>query len=341
MSIRCLKTLLVVWITVLCAYGADAFVKRELIFENAPFLSCHGATLTQAPDGRLLCAWFAGTGEKKSDTGIWLSQLTDGTWSRPLEFANGLQASGRRFASWNPVLFTFKDGRIFLAYRIGDSPRDWYGFYRISKDNGESWGMAIAFPETAMGPVRNPPVELDSGRVVVPSSTEFHSTFGWRLEFDISDDNGRTWRAVVPEDSGWINAIQPALMVQNTGRLQAMARSRSGQLATTFSDDGGLTWTPVALTNVDNPNAGIGAVALKDGRFLLVHNVGERRNRIAVSISSDGVNWKHALWLQNDDNINHEYSYPTVIQTKDGKIHVVYTWRRENIAHEVIDPSNL
>lgn len=335
------KTFFLFLLTAFCAYASDAIVQREFVFDNVPFVSCHGATLTEAADGRLLCAWFAGTAEKKPDTGIWLSQKKGRQWSQPQEFANGLQPSGRRFAAWNPVLFTAKAGTVFLFYRIGNSPRDWNGFYRTSKDDGETWGLPVAFADGVTGPVRNPPVEFDGGRIVAPSSTEFHSTFGWRLEFDISDDGGASWRAVSPDDGNFINAIQSALLPHRDGRLQAIARSRSGKLATTFSSDGGLTWSPVALTEVENSNAGIGAVALKDGRFLLVHNVGERRSRLAVSLSDDGLHWKQALWLQNDDDINHEYSYPTVIQTRDGKVHVVYTWRRENIAHVVIDPSQL
>lgn len=341
MSMCSFKTFFLIALTVLWAHASEALIQREFVFDNAPFPSCHGATMSETSDGRLLCAWFAGSAEKNPDTGIWLSQKSGEKWSRPLEVANGLQASGRRFASWNPVLFTAKDGRAFLFYKIGDSPRDWRGFYRISNDDGETWGPTFTFENGVTGPVRNQPVELDDGRIVAPSSTEFHSTFGWRLEFDISDDGGISWRATKPDDGNFVNAIQPALLKHSDGRLQAIARSRSGKLATTFSSDGGVNWSPVELTAVDSPNAGVGAVSLADGRFLMVHNVGERRNRMAVSISDDGEHWKQALWLQNDDDVDHEYSYPTAIQTRDGKVHVVYTWRRANIAHEVIDPSKL
>jgi alpha-L-rhamnosidase len=42
-----------------------------------------------------------------------------------------------------------------------------------------------------------------------------------------------------------------------------------------------------------------------------------------------------------EDSPISQYSYPSVIQTKDGMVHIVYTWRREKIKHVVIDPSKL
>ena len=38
-------------------------------------------------------------------------------------------------------------------------------------------------------------------------------------------------------------------------------------------------------------------------------------------------------WVQRDD--------PAVIQAKDGKVHVVYTWKRRRVKHVVLDPAKL
>lgn len=98
-------------------------------------------------------------------------------------------------------------------------------------------------------------------------------------------------------------------------------------------------------TQLPNPNSGIDAVTLTSGQQLLVYNhtqrnVGTPRSRglLNVAISDDGENWKAALVLENSP---FEYSYPAVIQTKDGLVHVLYTWRRQRVRHVVIDPAKL
>ena len=313
---------------------------RGWVFEHAPFPNCHASSIAQAGDGRLWCVWFGGTREKNSDNGIWISQFKDGKWSAPMEFANGLTAGGKRYASWNPVIFALADGRLVCTYLLGDSPRKWSGFYRVSRDNGQTWTAAREMPEGLTGPVRNPPLELGDGRIVVPSSTEFHSMFGWRAHFELSDDGGKTWKSV-PVAANGINAIQPAVVALKDGRLQALARTRSGRIAVSFSGNGGESWSELEKLEAENPNSGLCVLGLRDGRFLMVHNPGKAgRGRLAVSLSEDGIHWREALVLQ-DGVEGEEYSYPSAIQARDGRVHITYTWRRSRIAHDIIEPSKL
>ena len=64
------------------------------------------------------------------------------------------------------------------------------------------------------------------------------------------------------------------------------------------------------------------------------------RSPLNVAISNDGVAWTDVAVLEND-NAQHGYSYPAVIQTRDGLVHITYTWRRERIVHVVLDPRDL
>ena len=90
------------------------------------------------------------------------------------------------------------------------------------------------------------------------------------------------------------------------------------------------------LTSLPNPSAGIDAVMLRTGAPLLVYNHTEdARSPLNVAVSSDGKLWKAALAIEDQPG---EYSYPSVIQTRDGLVHVTYTWKRERIKHVVIDP---
>jgi len=63
------------------------------------------------------------------------------------------------------------------------------------------------------------------------------------------------------------------------------------------------------------------------------------RTPLNVAISKDGKTWSAALVLE--DSPISQYSYPSVVQTKDGLVHIVYTWRREKIKHVVVDPNKL
>ena len=136
-----------------------------------------------------------------------------------------------------------------------------------------------------------------------------------------------------------IEAIQPSILIHPGGRLEAIGRTRAGRVFETWSADAGKTWAPMTLAALPNPNSGIDAVTLRDGRHLIVYNHTERgRSPLNVALSADGRTWDAALVLENEPG---EYSYPAVIQTSDGLVHITYTWQRQRIKHVVVDPAAL
>jgi predicted neuraminidase len=121
--------------------------------------------------------------------------------------------------------------------------------------------------------------------------------------------------------------------------LLAIGRTRQSHLFQVASNDDGATWQPMALLDLPNPNSGIDAVTLRDGRHLIVYNHTTRgRSPLNIAISNDGRRWDAALVLESEPG---EYSYPAVIQGSDGLVHITYTWRRRRIKHVVIDPAAL
>ncbi|MFP6874170.1 MAG: sialidase family protein [Verrucomicrobiales bacterium] len=327
--------------------GKGACVKSALIYplDNRPTPECHASTLAETATG-LVAAWFGGTSEGHEDVGIWSCRQIDGKWSKPVKVADGSEGEERQYPCWNPVLFLPKPGPLMLFYKVGPSPGKWWGVLRTSTDNAKTWSAPRKLGTNnaighLLGPVKNKPVQLKDGSILCPSSSE-HS--GWRVHFELTTDLGRTWQVIGPINDGKkFGAIQPSILTYRDGRMQVMCRSRQNALTKSWSRDNGKTWSPMSASNLPNPNAGTDAVTLKDGRQLIVYNHTVRggdfpsgRNMLNAAISTDGENWKPVLTLERAQG---EYSYPAVIQTRDLKLHISYTYRRLSVKHVVIDPA--
>lgn len=329
---------------------SPAVMSSEFIYETAPYPECHASTIVQTTAGTLVASWFGGTKERAPDVSIYVARREGRRWSEPVKVADGVQAAGERMPTWNPVLFQSPDkGPLFLFYKVGPSPREWWGMVAASNDDGRTWSAPRRLPESILGPIKNKPVVLADGTWLSPSSAEFQGN-RWDVHFERSTDAGRTWQKVGPVDNTAtrLDAIQPSVLFHKDGALQALCRTRQGVIAQTWSKDGGKTWSPLAATSLPNPNSGTDAVTLSDGRQLLVYNHAGHRpdspgngNRwpLDVAVSRDGLTWTHVLTLETEP-LPSGYAYPAVIQAADGLVHVTYTWDRKRIRHVVIDPRN-
>lgn len=341
-----LFTLSVLWLGIFrpaFAVDANAILMREFIGTAPATPQSHASTLVETPTG-LVTAWFGGKQERDPSVGIWVSRQLEGHWTAPVEVANGVQPDGQRLPTWNPVLFYPRGGPLMLFYKVGPNPQQWWGMLKTSTDDGRHWSVAQALPKGVLGPSKDKPVQLADGSIVSPSSTEQGR---WRIHFERSVDAGRNWQSSSPIDNPHnIDAIQPSLLPWSHDQLQAIGRTNQNRVFSTWSHDGGRTWSALALLDVPNPNSGIDAVHLADGRALLVYNPTTHgqdwwngRGELAVAVSHDGVHWKRVLTLE--DQAKAEFSYPAVIQTRDGLVHITYTWKRLRIAHVVLDPQKL
>ncbi len=319
-------------------------ITSEFIYETAPFPECHASTIAES-QGRLVAAWFGGTKEKHPDVGIWVARFESNKWTTPVEVANGVESPSKRYPTWNPVLHQMSKGPLLLFYKVGPSPDTWWGMMMSSTDGGKTWSKATRLPNDIAGPIKNKAVELPNGELLCPSSTEDN---GWRVHFERTSDQGKTWqRTEAINDGKEFGVIQPTVFFHPNNQLQALFRSRQGKIVEAWSSDQGKTWSALKATALPNPNSGIDGVTLKDGRHLLVYNhvvtqAGKwgRRGALHVAVSADGKTWQAALALELGKPSD-EYSYPAVIQTRDGKVHITYTWNRKKVKHVVVDPKKL
>jgi alpha-L-rhamnosidase len=275
----------------------------------------------------------------------------------------------KRKACWNPVLFEMPNGELWLFFKIGSSVGDWTGWLAKSKDGGRTWSDKEPLGYDAegrayLGPIKNKP-ELIGNRLLCPSSTEGN---GWRFHMEILDLSDGQWKkGKAVKDLNWkwipvesteatktddmkshpIDCIQPSILKLKDGRLQVLMRTHNARLATSFSSDNGDTWTPVTLTEVENNQSGTDAVTLQDGRHALIYNNFETlpltpkgvRTPCSIALSDDGTHWRHVLTLEASPI--DQYSYPAIIQGRDGKLHCVYTWRRQRVSYKQIDLDKL
>lgn len=313
----------------------------ELIFENIPGAPAHHASsIALAANGDLLVTWYGGSYESSDDESLFIARRPKGQplWSTPeMLVRNPSQMVG------NAVIFTLGNGDVWiiwgrmeasqplLAHAGWDSTRL---LYRVSKDNGKTWSADQRFPMDTTGYLpRNLAIHLADGTTVVPISDE-------RNERDVSfvlitKDNGAHWTKSSVMPNSELQGEQPAVTQRKDGSLLAFLRTKP-HLLQTESTDGGATWSPAKATGLKNPDAAISVCTLKDGTLVLVWNNSETsRSQLHIARSIDsGKTWGEPLLLESNPG---EYSYPSIMQTPDGKIQIIYTYRRFSIKHVEIN----
>jgi predicted neuraminidase len=320
----------------------------------------HASTIVELKSGDLLAAWFGGTWEGAANVKIYGARFHAGAWSAPFELA---RTEG--VACWNPALFHTKDGRLWLYYKTGTHPSTWTGLRKVSTDEGQTWSAAEPLPEGILGPIKDKPLVLADGTIVSGSSVEHGKWDAW---IERSTDNGKTWTKAgpitVPEnedvpDAAFLAAtaraadapdvqgaertklyvpaketvgiIQPTVVELAPHHLRFFARghSRSARIAVADSFDDGKTWTAARFIQVPNPNSGIDAVRLRDGRIVLIfNNSTNARTPLNLAVSSDGEHFTVFKTLEDGPG---QYSYPAIVQATNGDLLMTYSWRRQTI----------
>jgi predicted neuraminidase len=314
----------------LCLLDLRAAPKGEFIFTSAPFASAHASSLVELPNGDVLAAWFGGSAEGKPDVAIWSARRSSGKWSDP-----SVLVREPDIACYNPVLFYAKNGRLWLYYKFGPHPSSWSVGRRWSDDDGRTWSAVEHLPAGLYGPIRAKPFVMPDGTIISGSSVESYRS--WACWIERSVDGGSTWARVGPisvpgqDPSATYGIIQPSVVALNSSKLRFYARSTSqiGKICVADSSDGGLTWTQARPLELPNPNSGIDAVTLKNGRIVLIYNnTTNGRTPLNLAVSTDGEHFRMFYTLEDQPG---EYSYPAMIVGRNGDLYITYTWNRKRI----------
>ena len=187
---------------------------------------------------------------------------------------------------------------------------------------------------------RTHPIILGNGKILLPL---YSDGFNFGL-IAISEDQGESWKCSLPIVGRGLN--QPSLIERRDGSIDAYMRQDGDEpssIMISHSADQGYSWTFARKSELPNPGASIEVIRLKRGNWLLAYNdTADGRYSLVVAISDDeGATWK---WKKNIENKKGgSYSYPSVIQSNDGLIHMTYSYqnlvKQESIKYVVFEES--
>lgn len=315
--------------------------------------TAHAPALLELPGGDLLCAWFAGTYEGSADIHVICSRLPKGAaaWEAPVEVSGDPLRSEQ-----NPSLFNAPDGSVWAIYtaQLDRQPgKDNMQFtsqirFQRSTDGGRTWSDYETLFAREGSFCRQAIQILSNGRWIFGNWLCTDSEEGLSGDpsvFQISDDEGKTWRQVdMPNSRG---RVHPTVVELDDGHLAAFMRSREADFVyRSDSYDWGDSWTEPVPTPIPNNNSSISAIRLKSGRVALACNPtctpdpqpGKAawpglRCPVAVALSEDGgKTFPMIRWMERGEGYmgeenrtnNQQYEYPSLMQSADGTLHLAY-----------------
>lgn len=322
------------------------------IDHDPPLPYVHCPSLCELADGRLVCAWYAGSYETARDVGVWLAKAPAGAadeplaWSPPRVVVDRSSATERldRFVDkiGNAVVFTDDTGRLWLVY-VTIAIGGWSGSSLnacSSTDGGATWTTSRRLATSPFFNVselvRSAPVRLDSGEIVLPV---YHECIGKFPEVLWLQPAGETMRVRKTRLAGGRSLLQPALVPLDGRRSLAFLRDHSParRLVVQRSLDAARTWSLPASTPLPNPDASVAAVRLSDGTVLVACNLSRRdRATLDLALFDPAADTWHRL-ATLDDEPGERFAYPYMVQDRRGRVHLVYTWKMRRVRHVVMN----
>lgn len=363
---------------------------REDAFLPSPVMQNHASFLTELADGAVVCAWFGGSLEGKSDISIRAAILPPGAavWGPVSTLSDDPDHSEQ-----NPVIFPAPDGQLWLFHTSQPSGNQDECRIRMARLTREGQRLVAETGDYLNLPrgcfIRAQLQVLGDGAWLLPlfrcvqrpgqKWTGSHDV----AAFAISPDEGKSW--TYQEVPGSVGSVHMCPVV-NGQRLSAFYRRRQADfVCRSDSEDGGRNWSAPVATDVPNNNSSVAAARLGSGLIALICNPvngemspdrraslydelggedgrpdadpaggcapiwGVARAPVALCLSADGgVSFPERYLIEDGDGAclsnnsldgkNHELSYPWLLETADGSLHLSYTFHRRAIRHVRLAP---
>ncbi len=304
-------------------------------------LACnhHGSSVAVEVDGTVLVVWYHGKHEKSKDSRIVWSRRPPGGEFGPAE----VLFDAPDLAEGNPTIRVHEDGSLYMFFVtiIGESWNDAEIRLIRSEDRGATWGDAQVLRSDWGWMVRNHPLRMSNGELLLPLYDETTYTPAFMIS---GDDYASTWEEVDfsldPETfMDHLSQIQPTVIEREDGTLFALSRNTTnvhGQGFEMISPDLGRTWTKGVKSAVPNPGDGMEMVRLASGRIALAFsNSLQHRYPTAAALSDDGGrSWSAVANLdppcEVGDSCSHGYNSIAQDPT-DQSLWITYTDGRDTI----------
>lgn len=309
-------------------------VARTAIFDAIPGkVGSHAPAIAVLPDNQLLAAWFSYDGpEELNGSAIYMSRAAfdpdanSASWSAPMQHVDRPEADG------NPVLYAEGDRVWFFQAVV---PFGWStsgAVVQQSFDAGQTWSSARQLSGPLGTNVRFPPIRLPSDILVLPAYDDLLQ----RALFFTSADDGNEWvlRSDIATGNLFQRLLQPSVVTREDGSLFTVMRPAGevGRAWGAIGDANAEQWTQPVRGNLVNPGSPAALLRLQSGRLLMVFNDSATiRRPLSASLSDDdGSTWGTPVVLVDDPGA---HSYPSLAQSPDGTIHVVFSEARQRIGH--------
>lgn len=306
--------------------GADAWSAPFLMADTPDLPDCNPVLFVDAKE-RL---WL-----------FWIPVVANGWQHGLLKYrrAEDYQGDGAPKWSWQDVIILdpgegFPDA-LKLGFATLEAEEGCWAEYALPYEEYLAVAAGDKVKRTKGWMTRNHPTVLPDGRILLPLYSD-----GFNLSLiGISDDQGETWRTSGPIVG--YGPTQPTIVRKKDGELVAYLRDEGNapqRVQYSTSSDNGESWTPSVDLDIPNPSSSLEVIVLQDGRWLMLCNdLEDGRHRLVVKLSDDeGATWSTTRQVEPADSDAASFEYPSIVQSRDGLLHLSYTRKNSGgntIAH--------